>query len=50
MKSVVPSGQGVTCRKLVKEYRSGESRVLALRGVDLELHPGELTLLVGPSG
>jgi ABC-type Fe3+/spermidine/putrescine transport system ATPase subunit len=24
--------------------------VLALRGVDLELHPGELTLLVGPSG
>jgi putative ABC transport system ATP-binding protein len=50
MKSVIPNRQGVICRKLVKEYRSGESRVLALRGVDLELHPGELTLLVGPSG
>jgi putative ABC transport system ATP-binding protein len=24
--------------------------VLALRGVDLEVHPGEMTLLVGPSG
>jgi putative ABC transport system ATP-binding protein len=50
MNPTVQSGQGVTCRKLVKEYRSGESRVLALRGVDLELYPGELTLLVGPSG
>jgi putative ABC transport system ATP-binding protein len=50
MNPTVPSGKGVTCRKLVKEYRSGEARVLALRGVDLELYPGELTLLVGPSG
>jgi len=50
MNPTVQSGQGVICRKLVKEYRSGESRVLALRGVDMELHPGELVLLVGPSG
>jgi putative ABC transport system ATP-binding protein len=50
MNPTVSSGNGVTCRKLVKEYRSGEARVLALRGVDLELYPGELTLLVGPSG
>ncbi|HEY7424629.1 MAG TPA: ABC transporter ATP-binding protein [Gemmataceae bacterium] len=50
MNLTVQTGKGVTCRKLVKEYRSGESRVLALRGVDLELRPGELTLLVGPSG
>jgi putative ABC transport system ATP-binding protein len=50
MNPTVQSGKGVACRKLVKEYRSGEARVLALRGVDLELHPGELTLLVGPSG
>jgi putative ABC transport system ATP-binding protein len=41
---------GVTCRNLVKEYGSGDSRVRALRGVDLEIAPGELTLLVGPSG
>jgi putative ABC transport system ATP-binding protein len=41
---------GVRCRNLVKEYGRGESRVLALRGVDLDIAPGELTLLVGPSG
>jgi putative ABC transport system ATP-binding protein len=41
---------GVYCRNLVKDYGSGDSRVRALRGVDLEVPPGELTLLVGPSG
>src|SRR6266851_6136472 len=40
----------VACRDLTKEFGSGESRVLALRGVDLEVYPGQLTLLVGPSG
>jgi len=42
--------QGVLCRDLVKDYGSGTSRVRALRGVTLEVVPGELTLLVGPSG
>ncbi len=42
--------RGVRCRNLVKEYVTGESRVRALRGVDLDVAPGELTLLVGPSG
>jgi len=41
---------GVSCRHLTKEYGQGTSRVLALRGVELEVYPGELTLLVGPSG
>jgi putative ABC transport system ATP-binding protein len=41
---------GVLCRDLVKDYGSGSSRVRALRGVNLEVAPGELTLLVGPSG
>jgi putative ABC transport system ATP-binding protein len=40
----------VRCRGLIKDYVSGDSRVRALRGVDLDLAPGELTLLVGPSG
>ncbi len=40
----------VTCRDVVKIYGSGNAEVHALRGVDLEVYPGELTMLVGPSG
>ncbi len=50
MATDVLTGQGVSCRNLIKEYGSGTARVLALRGVNLEIAPGELTLLVGPSG
>jgi putative ABC transport system ATP-binding protein len=46
----IDAAQGVRCRNLVKDYVTGEARVRALRGVDLDLHAGELTLLVGPSG
>ena len=41
---------GISCRGLVKDYGVGESRIRALRGVTVEIDPGELTLLVGPSG
>lgn len=37
-------------RDLVKEHGSGAAKVLALKGVSLDLMPGELTLLMGPSG
>jgi putative ABC transport system ATP-binding protein len=40
----------VACRGTTKEFRQGPTRVLALRGVDLQVYTGELTLLVGPSG
>ncbi|MFA4901942.1 MAG: ATP-binding cassette domain-containing protein [Desulfobaccales bacterium] len=40
----------VSCRGLTKTYGTGETQVKALRGVDLEVHPGELLMLVGPSG
>jgi putative ABC transport system ATP-binding protein len=40
----------VRCRGVTKEYGSGNALVRALRGVDLDIYPGELTLLVGPSG
>jgi putative ABC transport system ATP-binding protein len=47
---IVPTGKGVICRNLTKDYGRGDLRVRALRGVDVEIPPGELTLLVGPSG
>src|SRR5690348_8048721 len=40
----------VVCRGVTKEFGAGETRIWALRGVDLEVPPGQMTLLVGPSG
>ena len=40
----------VECRGLTKAFGTGDTRVWALRGVDLEVFPGQMTLLVGPSG
>jgi putative ABC transport system ATP-binding protein len=40
----------VACRDVVKTYGSGNAEVHALRGVDMDVYAGELTMLVGPSG
>src|SRR5262245_39103226 len=44
------SAPAVRCRGVTKDFGSGDARVQALRGVDLEVAAGEMTLLVGPSG
>ena len=45
MSKVVFRTEGVT-----KVYQTGDVKVYALAGVDLELYAGELTVLLGPSG
>src|SRR3954464_11410548 len=44
------SQPSVVCRDVVKIYGSGNAEVHALRGVNLDVYPGEITMLVGPSG
>jgi len=40
----------VEVRNLTRTYKQGSLEVEALRGVDLDIEPGEFTVLMGPSG
>ena len=40
----------IAVRKLMKKYEEGATGTLALRGIDLDVHPGVLLMLMGPSG
>jgi putative ABC transport system ATP-binding protein len=40
----------IFCKSVTKSYATGPTKVMALRGVDLEVRTGELLMLVGPSG
>jgi putative ABC transport system ATP-binding protein len=44
------SGPAVECRAVTKWFGDGDDRVHALRGIELTVPFGEMTLLVGPSG
>ena len=47
---MVTDGIAVFTRDVTKVFGRGETEVHALRGIDLEIRMGELTMLVGPSG
>jgi putative ABC transport system ATP-binding protein len=40
----------IAVRQLTKTYTEGSAGTLALNGVDLDVHSGELLMLMGPSG
>ncbi|MGW0145986.1 ABC transporter ATP-binding protein [Streptomyces sp. NPDC003333] len=40
----------LSLRNLIRVHGSGAAEVHALRGIDLDVHPGELVAVMGPSG
>lgn len=44
------SQSAVSCKGVTKEFGVNGTKTIALRGVDLDINDGQLTLLVGPSG
>ena len=47
---MLTNGIAVVSRDVTKTFGHGDAQVHALRGIDLDIHFGELTMLVGPSG
>jgi putative ABC transport system ATP-binding protein len=42
--------QAISVRNLTKVFAAGEAAVRAVNGVDLDIHGGEVAMLMGPSG
>jgi putative ABC transport system ATP-binding protein len=50
MTTTINRNAAVACSGVTKHFGEGDNRVEVLRGVDLSIPFGEMTLLVGPSG
>jgi len=46
----MPSEVAVSCTGIKKTFHTGESDVIALKGINLTVNAGELFMLVGPAG
>ncbi|NTV53819.1 MAG: ATP-binding cassette domain-containing protein, partial [Candidatus Firestonebacteria bacterium] len=42
--------RGLKLEKIVKEFKQGTRTLAVLKGVDLEVAPGEWVVMMGPSG
>src|SRR6266540_6469220 len=45
-----PAVTAVSVHQLTKTFGQGDLAVHAVRAVDLDIHPGEVVLIMGPSG
>ena len=51
MSTAISNGSVIQLRGVTKAYRMGKDNIVhALRGADLDVHPGEFLALMGPSG
>ena len=50
MSSPVPSAPVLSVRGVTRSYKTGRGELTVLKGVDLDIMPGELVGLIGPSG
>jgi putative ABC transport system ATP-binding protein len=48
--TLAPPDAAVALSGVTKDFGAGDAKVQALRGIDLDIPSGEMTLLVGPSG
>jgi lipoprotein-releasing system ATP-binding protein len=48
--SILTSPPVLSLQNVERHYRSGDRTLNVLRGIDLDLHAGEMTGLIGPSG
>jgi putative ABC transport system ATP-binding protein len=49
-REATPAPAMISCRDLSRKYQKGETEVLALDGLDLEVTAGEFLAVMGPSG